>query len=128
LEIHVLACKKKVEKKRTLLNSWIYWDLAYMGNITVIKSLAMPILIQFLNVLPNPLDNITNEIQYMYLLYWSINNVFHGDILNGSNILFIHAIFSPWQNYSICSILSHPSSYWPIITFLLILSGFPLTP
>ena len=59
-------------KIRTLLNSWIYWDLAYMGNITVIKSLAMPILIQFRNVLPNPLDKIINEIQNMfYLFLWS---------------------------------------------------------
>ena len=42
----------------TLLNSWIY-----LGNITVIKSLALPILIQYLTVLPNPSDKIINEIQ-----------------------------------------------------------------
>jgi len=34
--------KQKIEKKR-LLNSWIYWHLGYMRNITVIKSLVMPI-------------------------------------------------------------------------------------
>ena len=38
--------KQKIEKIKTLLNSWIYQDLTYMGKITVIKSLAMPILIQ----------------------------------------------------------------------------------
>ena len=61
-----------------------------------------------------------------YLLYWSMNNVYHGAIFKGSNILFIHTIFSLWQKYSICVILSPPSSYWPIITFHLILAGFPL--
>ena len=40
--------KQKIEKIRTLtlLNSWIYRDLTYMGKITAIKSLAKPILIQ----------------------------------------------------------------------------------
>jgi hypothetical protein len=38
--------KQKIEKIKKLLNSWIYRDLTYMGKITVIKSLAMPILIQ----------------------------------------------------------------------------------
>ena len=43
-----------------------------MRKITVIKSLAMPVLIQFLNVLPIPLDKIINEIQNMfYLFLWS---------------------------------------------------------
>ena len=53
--------KQKIEKIRTLLNSWIYRDLTYMGKITVIKSLAMTILIQSLTVLPNPSDKIINE-------------------------------------------------------------------
>jgi hypothetical protein len=46
--------KQKIEKIRTLtlLNSWIYRDLTYMGKNTAIKSLAMPILIQSLTVLP----------------------------------------------------------------------------
>ena len=53
----------------TLLNSWIY-----LGNITVIKSLAMPILIQYLTVLPNPSDKIINEIQNIfYSFLWSGN-------------------------------------------------------
>ena len=53
--------KQKIEKIRTLLNSWIYRDLTYMGKITVIKSLTMTILIQSLTVLPNPSDKIINE-------------------------------------------------------------------
>jgi hypothetical protein len=60
--------KQKIEKIRTLtlLNSWIYRDLTYMGKITTIKSLAMPILIQSLTVLPNPSDKIINEIQSIF--------------------------------------------------------------
>ena len=60
--------KQKIEKIRTLtlLNSWIYQDLTYMGKITAIKSLAMPILIQSLTVLPNPLDKIIKEIQNIF--------------------------------------------------------------
>ena len=58
--------KQKIEKIRTLtlLNSWIYRDLTYMGKITAIKSLEMPILIQSLTVLPNPSDKIINEIGF----------------------------------------------------------------
>jgi hypothetical protein len=64
--------KKKIEKIRTLLNSCIYWDLTYVGKITVIKSLAMPILIQSLTVLSNPSDKIINEIQNIfYSFLWS---------------------------------------------------------
>ena len=48
-----ISFKQKIDKKRTVLNSWIYRDLTYMRKITVIKSLAMPFLIQSLTVLPN---------------------------------------------------------------------------
>ena len=60
--------KQKIEKIRTLtlLNSWIYRDLTYMGKNTAIKSLAMPILIQSLTVLPNLSDKIINEIQSIF--------------------------------------------------------------
>ena len=61
-----------MKKKTTLLNSWIYRDLVYMGKNTVIKTLVMPLLIQSLTVLPNPSDNIINEIQSMfYSFLWS---------------------------------------------------------
>ena len=48
--------KQKIEIIKTLLNSWIYRDLTYIGKITVIKSLAMTILIESLTILPNPSD------------------------------------------------------------------------
>jgi hypothetical protein len=54
---------------RTSLNSWIY-----LGKITVIKSFAMPILIQSLTVLSNPSDKIINETQNIfYSFLWSGN-------------------------------------------------------
>jgi hypothetical protein len=46
---------------RTLLNAWIY-----LGKNTVIKSLAIPILIQSLTVLPNPSDKIIKGIQHIF--------------------------------------------------------------
>jgi hypothetical protein len=52
---------------RTLLNSWIY-----QRKIIVIKSLAMPILIQYLTVLSNPSNKIITEIQnILYSFLWS---------------------------------------------------------
>ena len=50
----VINFQEKIEKIKSLLNSWVYRDLTYMGKITVIKSLALPILIQSMTVLPNP--------------------------------------------------------------------------
>ena len=57
---------QKIHKIRTLLNTWIYRDLTYMGKITVIKSLALPILIQALTVLPNPAEKVFKEIQNIF--------------------------------------------------------------
>ena len=44
--------EEKILKIKSLLNSWIYRELTYLGKITVIKSLALSILIQSLTVLP----------------------------------------------------------------------------
>jgi hypothetical protein len=45
---------KKIKSMKGLLNTWCYRELTYIGRITVIKTLALPILIQSLTVLPNP--------------------------------------------------------------------------
>ena len=58
--------EEKIGKIRSLLNSWIYRDLTYIGKITVIKSLAIPILIQSLTVLPNPPYYIIKEIENIF--------------------------------------------------------------
>ncbi len=60
---------KKIEKIKSLLNSWIYRDLTYVGKITVIKSLALPILTQSLTVLPNPQNTILKEIEKIFFAF-----------------------------------------------------------
>ena len=65
----IINFEEKIIKVKSLLNSWIYRDLTYMGKITVIKSLALPILIQSLTVLPNPPSRILTEIQNMFFSF-----------------------------------------------------------
>ena len=40
----------KLKKVKSVLNSWIHRELSYVGKITVIKTLALPILTQVLSV------------------------------------------------------------------------------
>jgi hypothetical protein len=44
---------EKVQSVKKILNLWSYRDLTYIGKVTVIKTLALPILVQSLTVLPN---------------------------------------------------------------------------
>jgi hypothetical protein len=53
---------EKVQSVKTILNLWSYRHLTYSGKVTVIKTLALPILVQCLTVLPNPPDSILNDI------------------------------------------------------------------
>jgi hypothetical protein len=51
---------------------WSYRDLTYIGKVTVIKTLALPILVQSLTVLPNPPDSILNDIEKIfYKFLWN---------------------------------------------------------
>ena len=45
---------------------YLYRDLTYIGKVTVIKTLALPILVQCLTVLPNPPDSVLNDIQEIF--------------------------------------------------------------
>ena len=65
----LLNYEEKIGKIRSLLNSWIYRDLTYIEKITVIKSLAIPILIQSLTVLPNPPYYIIKEIENIFFRF-----------------------------------------------------------
>jgi hypothetical protein len=57
---------------KKILNLWSYRDLTYIGKVTVIKTLALPILVQCLTVLPNPPDSILNDIEKIfYKFLWS---------------------------------------------------------
>jgi hypothetical protein len=63
---------EKVQSVKNKLNLWSYRDLTYIGKVTVIKTLALPILVQCLTVLPNPPDSILNDIEKMlYKFLWN---------------------------------------------------------
>ena len=57
---------EKVQSVKKILNLWSYRDLTYIGKVTVIKTLALPILVQSLTVLPNPPDSILNDIEQIF--------------------------------------------------------------
>jgi hypothetical protein len=50
------------------LNTWCYRALTYIGRITVIKTLALPNLIQSLTVLPNPPEWVITEIEDIFFI------------------------------------------------------------
>jgi hypothetical protein len=45
---------------------WSYRDLTYIGKVTVVKTLALPVLVQCLTVLPNPPDSVLNDIEKIF--------------------------------------------------------------
>ena len=51
------------------MSSWAYRDLTYIGRITVIKTLALPLLVQILTVPLNPPAQVMKEIQDMFYKY-----------------------------------------------------------
>jgi hypothetical protein len=59
----------KFKKVKSVLNSWIHRELSYVGKITVIKTLALPILTQVLSVLPNPLKETLIDIQNIFFRF-----------------------------------------------------------
>ena len=60
---------EKIEKVKRLLNDWSFRNLSLIGRITVIKSLALPILIQCFTVLPDPPSHISKEIQDIFFRF-----------------------------------------------------------
>jgi hypothetical protein len=57
---------EKIKNVKNILSSWAYRDFTYIGRITVIKTLALPLLVQILTVLPNPPTQVMKEIQDMF--------------------------------------------------------------
>jgi len=56
----------KLQSITKKLSAWCWRDLTFIGKITVIKSLALPIIIQILTVMTNPPDNILKDIQQSF--------------------------------------------------------------
>ena len=66
---------EKIQKVKNLLNTWYNRELTYIGEITVIKTLALPILVQIFTVLPNPPQYIFKEIQdILFKFLWDGKN------------------------------------------------------
>ena len=66
---------EKIKSMKGLLNTWCYRELTYIGRITVIKTLALPMLIQSRAVLPNPPEWVIKEIQdILYNFLWNGKN------------------------------------------------------
>ena len=62
---------EQIKKVNNILSSWAYRDLTYFGRITVIKTLALPLLVQILTVLPSPPAQVMKEIQdIFYRFLW----------------------------------------------------------
>ena len=53
----------KIDQIKRLLNDWSLRKISLRGKITVIKTLALPILVQCFTVLPNPPDHIIKQLQ-----------------------------------------------------------------
>jgi hypothetical protein len=62
----------KLEKMKKLLNDWSLRNISLLGTITVIKTLALPILVQCFTVLPDPPDHIIKSLQNIfYTFIWN---------------------------------------------------------
>jgi hypothetical protein len=59
----------KLEKIKKLLNDWSLRNISLLGKITVIKTLALPILGQWLTVLPDPPDHIIKSLQNIFNIF-----------------------------------------------------------
>ena len=53
---------------KKLLHDWAFRNLTIFGKITVVKTLALPILEQCLSVLPDPKSKQFEEIQKLFLI------------------------------------------------------------
>jgi hypothetical protein len=54
---------------------WSYRDLTYSGKVTVVKTLALPILFQCRTVLTNPPKSVLNDIEEIfYKFFWNGKN------------------------------------------------------
>ena len=77
----------KNQSVKKILNLWHYRDLAYIGKVTVIKTLALPILVQCLTVLPNPPDSVLIDIEEIfYKFLWNNKITRSRDMLLSMNM------------------------------------------
>ena len=62
----------KIAKLKKLLEDWYFRNLSIMGKVTVVKTLALPILVHIFTVLPNPPDCVFKDIDtVIYRFIWN---------------------------------------------------------
>ena len=62
----------KIKKLKKLLEDWLFRNLSIMGKVTVVKTLAFPILVQVLTVLPDPPEDVFKQIdRIMFNFIWN---------------------------------------------------------
>ncbi|XP_063408202.1 uncharacterized protein LOC134691566 [Mytilus trossulus] len=62
---------EKIQKVKNLLSDWSFRNITIYGKIVVVKTLALPILIQCFTVLPDPSPDILKQLQAMlYRFVW----------------------------------------------------------
>ena len=67
--------KEKLQSMKNLLHDWAFRNLTIMGKVTVIKTLALPILVHCLSVLPDPKIKLFDEIQkHIFKFIWNNKN------------------------------------------------------
>lgn len=81
---------EKLNGVQKLLKDWSFRNLTYIGRVTIIRTLALPIFIQTLTVLPNPPSYIISELQKTFFNFlWDgkpdkiKRNVMYSDYING---------------------------------------------
>ena len=57
---------EKLQSVQTLLSDWSLRNLSLVGKVTVVKTLAFPILVQILTVLPNPSMQVLKRFQTVF--------------------------------------------------------------
>ena len=97
-----------LKKIKNLLSDWSFRNLSVNGKIVVIKTLALPILVQYFTSLEDPPDNFFHEIQLQFFKFlWDgkpdkiKRNVIIGPRENGLNLphikSFCHALKLTWM-------------------------------
>jgi hypothetical protein len=67
-------CYSKIKSIKKLLASWMKRDLKPIGKITIIKTLALPMLIHLFSALPDPSKQLVDEINQIFQIYLGIQS------------------------------------------------------
>ena len=122
---------QKIEKIQRLLGDWSLRNISLIGKVTVIRTLALPILVQPFTVLPDPPIHIVKKIQDIFFNFlWNnkvdkvkrntvIGNYEDGGLKMPHVLSFVHALNIFWikrvldpDNYAPWKVLLTGSSHY----------------